>query len=54
MQTLTRTHMVVINGYDCMKTMDGNMKWMKLTRSLSKKTLNLKAPFVHLPLLDEF
>ena len=34
MQSLTRKHMVVIKDYNHMKTMDENMKWMKLTHVL--------------------
>ena len=44
MQTLTRRHMVVIEDYDHMKTMDKNVKWMKLTHLLSKMIPNLRAP----------
>ena len=35
MRTLTRKHMVVIEDDDHIKTMDENMKWMKLTHLLS-------------------
>ena len=42
MQTLTRRHMVVINH---LKTMDENVKWMKVTYLLSILPLSLRAPF---------
>ena len=38
--------MVVIGDYDCMTTMNGNMKWMKLTHPLSIFSLyTFRAPF---------
>ena len=52
LQTLTRRHMVVIEECDHMKTMDENVKWMKLTHLLAFFSLNLRAPFVHLHLLQ--
>ena len=41
----TRRHMVVIEDYDHMKTMDENVKQMKLTHLLSALSPNLTAPF---------
>jgi hypothetical protein len=40
MQILTRRHVVIIKNYDQMKSMDKNVKWMKLTHLLSSSTLN--------------
>ena len=46
MQTLTRTHVVVIEDFDHMTTMDENVNCTKITHLLSKKiSLNLRAPF---------
>ena len=42
---LTRRHMVVIEDYNHLKTMDENVKWMKLTHLLSFFPLNLRGPF---------
>ena len=41
----TRRHMVVVEDYDHMKTMDENVKWMKPTHLLSNFSLNLRVPF---------
>ena len=51
MQTLTRRHVVVIEDYDHMTVMNENVKRMKPTLWFSFFSLNLRAPFVHLPLL---
>ena len=45
MQTLTRTYMVVIEGFDHMTTMEENMNCTKLTHLLSFLSLNLRALF---------
>ena len=46
--------MVVIEDYYHMTTMTENVNWMKLTHLLLIFSLNCKAPFVHLPLLEKF
>ena len=45
--------MVVIKDYDHMTPMDKNMYWMKLAHLLSTFSLNLRALFVHGPLLKK-
>ena len=53
MQTLRIKYMAVMKDYDHMTIIDENVNWMKLTYLLSMSSLNLKAPFVHLPLLKK-
>ena len=45
MQTLTKTHIVVIEDYDLVTTLDEKVDWMKLTHLLSKNSLELRASF---------
>lgn len=44
---------VVVEDYYHMTIVNENMNWMKSTHLLSSISLNLKAPFVYLPLLQE-
>ena len=50
MQPLTITYVVVIENYDHMTTLDENVN-DELANLLSNFSLNLRGPFVHLPLL---
>ena len=44
MQTLTRRHVVVVEGYDHMEIMDENVKWIKKYKCY-QFFLNLMASF---------
>lgn len=52
MQTLTRLDRVVIEEYYHTATMDEEVKYMKLTHLLSSFTLEVRHPFLDLPLLQ--
>ena len=53
MQILTRMDKVVLKDYYHMTTMDENVNWLKLTHLLSIFSLNLKAPFCTLHVLQK-
>ena len=45
MQTLTKTYMVAIEGYNHMTIVDEHMNWMKLTHLFAKFFSKSQGPF---------